>query len=208
MEKRDNYAIQTGLAQQRFLTYDQEALIRKFQLKADQDYLYTAMLGSPYRICRKTGSLERWDETRWVSGNSFNEVLTLFDVLCDSKPARSLSGRWKPMGDFGMQIHSGLLEQDRDPAAGAFDQAPALLRRGCEAMGGIPMPGADVAYRVELCLGLPILVQFWHGDEDFPPRLRYLWDEGSRDFIRYETMFYAVGLLKERIWEINGRSAP
>ena len=33
MEKRDNYKIQAAQARERFLTYDQQALIRKFRMK-------------------------------------------------------------------------------------------------------------------------------------------------------------------------------
>ena len=61
MERTDNYAIQAGQAKQRFLTYDQEALIRKLKLKADENYLYTALWGIPYRLSRVSGDLERWN---------------------------------------------------------------------------------------------------------------------------------------------------
>lgn len=63
------------------------------------------------------------------------------------------------------------------------------------------MPGADLGYAVPAVLGVPVWVQFWHSDEEFAPRLRYLWDENALQFIRYETMWYAVGLLLERIKE-------
>lgn len=207
MEKRDNYAIQAQAARNRFLGYDQQRLIEKFHLKADDRYLYTTMLASPYRICRRTGDLERKVGDTWVSGNSFNETLTLFDVLCDSKEDRSLSGAWRSMRDFGLQFHTGLLERSKDPTAARFDREPALLRRGCEGLGGVPMPGADISYKIELCLGLPILLQFWHGDEEFSPRVRYLWDENAASYIRYETMWYAVNLLLERIDEFGRRDA-
>lgn len=207
MERRDNYAIQAQSARTLFLGYDQQRLINKFHLQADEKYLYTTMLASPYRICRRTGNLERQVGEEWVDGNSFNETLTLFDVLCDSREDRRLSGVWKSMRDFGLQFHTGLLEKSKDPTAEAFDREPEILRRGCEALGGVPMPGADIAYRVELCLGLPILVQFWHGDEEFAPRVRYLWDENATAYIRYETMWYAVNLLLERINEFGRRES-
>ena len=35
----------------------------------------------------------------------------------------------------------------------------------------------------------------------FLPRLRYLWDENASQYIRYETMYFAIGLLKRRILE-------
>ena len=43
------------------------------------------------------------------------------------------------------------------------------------------------------------MVQLWHGDEEFPPRLRFLWDENPTRYIRYETTWYAAGLLLSEI---------
>ena len=56
----DNYKIQLQNAQKFFLTYDQEKLIQKFQLRADEHYLYLTMFSTPYRLSRHTGNLERF----------------------------------------------------------------------------------------------------------------------------------------------------
>ena len=80
----DNYQIQMQNAQKYFLTYDQDKLIRKFTLHADEDYLYPIMFRTLYRIDRKTGSFERYRGT-WQDANTFGEVMTLLDILCDSQ---------------------------------------------------------------------------------------------------------------------------
>ena len=56
-----------------------------------------------------------------------------------------------------------------------------------------------MGYAVELFDGLKIGILFWAGDEEFTPRFRYLWDENADQYIRYETMFYAVDLLRQRL---------
>lgn len=201
MRRINNYAIQAQAAKARFLTYDQAALIRKFRLRSDGSYLYPVLLGREYRVSRSTGDLEKRIGDTWADGNSFEEVLTLFDLLCDARQDRCLSGRWKSMQSFGHQFHSGLLEEGRNPAAERFDRDPDALRRGCLALHGTPFPGCDVGYAVELFDGLSIALQFWHGDEEFAPRLRYLWDENALQYLRYETMYYAVGLLLDRLRE-------
>lgn len=201
VEKRDNYQIQAGQAKQRFLTYDQEQLIRKLNATADESYIFVSLLGDPYRLDRKTGDVQRYDDGRWVDGNSFAEVMTILDLVCDSRVDRYISGRWKSMGQFGMQFHQNLLEDERDKAADLFDADPESLHRACKAMGGRVIPGADISYAVELFDGLEIGIQFWHGDDEFYPRLRYLWDENALQYIRYETMYYAVGLLRQRLSE-------
>ena len=201
MERKDNYRIQADQAKQRFLTYDQEQLIRKLKLKADEQYLYAELLAEPYRLDRKTGYIQRDHDGVWVDGNSYGEVMTLLDLVCDSREGRYLSGRWKSMTEFGLMFHKNLLEEKRDRVADLFDRDPEGLRRACEALGGRPIPGADIGYAIELFDGLEIALQFWHGDDEFYPRLRYLWDENALQYIRYETMYFAVPLLLERICE-------
>lgn len=128
----------------------------------------------------------------------------MLDLLCDSRENRHISGRWKSMESFGLMFHRNLLEERRNPAADRFDTDPEGLKRACLALGGTLIPGADIGYAVELFDGLPIALQFWHGDEEFCPRLRYLWDENALQYLRYETMYFAVTLLLRRILEFLG----
>ena len=201
MEFRDNYLIQAAQAKQRFLGYDQQKLIGKFRLKADESYLYVNLLCKLYRIDRKTGDMEHREGDAWRDGNSYEEVMTLLDLLCDSRDDRWLSGRWKNMQAFGLQFHQNLLEEQHDPMAEYIDAHPEDFQKACLALGGEAVKGADMSYAIEVFDGLSIAVQFWHGDEEFAPRLRYLWDENAKMYIRYETMYFAVKLLKQRIRE-------
>lgn len=208
MERTNNYAIQAQQAKELFLTYDQEALIRKFHLTFDPVYLYVPMLHTLYRIHRATGDLERQEDGRWLDANTFEEVLTLFDLLCDSREDRFLSGRMKNMSSFGLMFHQNLLEDARDPWAEKFQADVPGFRRACLALGGVPLPNGDVAYAIELFDGLRIGVQLWLGDEEFPSNLRFLWDENATMYIRYETMFYARGMLLDRLAALMAEARP
>ena len=201
MARTNNYLIQAQQAKQRFLTYDSQALIRKLTLKADEDFLYVPMLCQTYRIRRTTGDIDRFTGTAWVDANSYEEVMTLLDLVCDSREDRHLSGRWKNMSAFGLQFHQNLLEGTRDPWAEAFQADQEGFRRACIALGGKPLPNGDIAYAIELFDGLPVAIQLWLGDEEFPPSLRLKWDENAGMYIRYETMYFAKALLLDRIAE-------
>ena len=201
MARVNNYLIQAAQAKARFLTYDQQALTEKLRLKTDEQFLYVTMLSQPYRIHRKTGDMERFTGSRWADGNTYEEVMTLLDLLCDSRADRWLSLRWKNMRDFGMQFHQNLLEDAKDPWAEKFQNDPEGFRRACLSLGGTPLPSGDIAFAIELFDGLCIAVQLWLGDEEFPPNLRFLWDENANMYIRYETMYFAKALLLERIQE-------
>ena len=196
-----NYLLQARSAKQRFLSYDQQKLIQKFRLEWDETFLYTTLLGRKYRICRQTGDMDCLTDGGWADGNSYEEVMTLLDLLCDSRDDRFIAGRWKSMESFGLMFHQNLLQDERDPLAERFDREPEALRKAGLAIGGKQQAGADIAFVFEVFDGLPIVLQFWHGDEEFAPRIRWLWDENARMYIRYETMYFAVGLLRRRILE-------
>lgn len=201
MARGSNYLIQAEQAKRRFLTYDQARLAAKFKLDVDVDFLYVNLLCKQYRVDRRSGDLEYREGDLWLDGNSYDEVMTLLDLLCDSREDRWISGRWKNMQSFGLQFHQNLLEEQRDPMAERIDGNPDAFQKACLALGGEPLTGADMSYVFEVFDGLPIAIQFWHGDDEFAPRLRYLWDENARMYIRYETMYFAVSLLLRRLRE-------
>ena len=194
----DNYKIQFQNAQKFFLTYDQEKLIQKFRLKADENFLYMTMNGSPYRLCRRTGNLEKYKEG-WIDANTFGEVMTLLDILCDSREDRHLTGKWMSTQMFGKYFHSGLLEPAFDKLADSFDKQPGSLEKACKALGGRPIQGGDEAWAVEVMDGLEIGIFFWHADEEFPAQIRFFWDENAPMYIKYETMHYTIGYLRQML---------
>ena len=195
----DNYQIQAQQAKRRFLGYDQVRMIEKLRLKYDETYLYTVLFSSEHRISRSTGHISRLEDGRWVSADSHAEVLTLLDLVCDSRADRHPAFRWRSMADFGLRFHQDLSDTGADRRALAFQRDPEGLRRALETLGGRPIPQGDVAYAVKIFEDLELAVQFWDGDEDFPPKIRYLWDENALMYLKYETMYYAVGLLLRRI---------
>ena len=199
MVRTDNYLIQAQQAKVCFLTYDAEALAKKLNAKLDAEYLYTTFFGQSYRVSRKTGDIQRLEDGAWRDGNSYEEVMTLLDLICDSREDRHVSGRWKAMQDFGLQFHQKLLEDGHDPWAERFQNELPAFRRACLALGGKPLPVGDAAYAFEIFDGLGVAVQLWLGDDEFPPNLRFLWDENADQYIRYETMYFAKALLLSRI---------
>lgn len=203
MARVNNYLIQAQQAKTRFLTYDQQKLIRKFDLQFDEQYLYVNLLCKQYRIDRVTGDLQRRDGETWNDGNSYEEVMTLLDLLCDSRDDRRLAHTWQNMQTFGLQFHQNLLEEPRDPFAAKIDADPMLLHRAAKALGADVIKGGDMGYAFELFEGLKIGLLFWHGDDEFLPRIRYLWDANAKQYIRYETMYFAVNLLLRRIREFE-----
>ena len=197
---QDNYQIQAEQAKAFFLTYDQQQLIKKHHLKADDAYLYVTFLGFPYRIQRSTGDLSRLQGNIWVDGNSHGEVMTILDLICDSREDRRCEGIYLSMQAFGHQFHQNLSEQN--PDALVFNACPQKLEAACKALGGIPFESGDIAFRIPVFEDLQLVLQFWLGDEEFAPRLRFLWDKNALQYLKYETMYFAVDVLMARIKEM------
>lgn len=201
MARVNNYLIQVRQAQERFLTYDQQALIRKLGMRHDDTYFYIPMLSQLYRIHRGNGNTEKETPAGWTDANTHSEVMTLLDFVCDSREDRCIRGQWKNMANFGLMFHQNLLEDKKDVWADRFETNPDGFCRACEALNGRPLPIGDIAYAIELFDGLEIVLQLWFGDEEFPANLRFLWDENALMYIKYETMYFARGMLLERICE-------
>ncbi len=195
----DNYEKAAQKAKQLFLSYNQQKIIEKFHLPFDDSYLYPTFLGSVHRLSRTDGSLQRREGETWVSADSFEEVMTLLDLLCDSRDDRYLTGKWQTTQNFGHQFHRNLLEDQKDPLAERFDKEPELFRTACEALKGRPFPGGDMGYAIELFDGLEIGIRFWFSDMDFPANLRFFWDENALMYLKYETMHYAIGLVRQAL---------
>lgn len=204
MERISNYEITKHRVQREFLKYDQEKMIEKFHLKSDEDFLYIKFIGRTYRINRKNGYPE-WskDDFQSCTEADFNEALTIYDLLCDSKDNCCAAGEY-----VNLKSMSGIRGSSKNLGDGLFagqgkffDQKEVQLRKACEFMGGIPSGKGDVAYEIPLFDFLNCRIQFWSSDEDFESQLQIFMDKNILDFIRYETVWYAVSHLLKRIQE-------
>ena len=192
--KRDNYALQAEDARLRFLTYDQSAM----PVRRDDDFLYLPFCGADYRICRADGHIFRREGAHWLPADSHGEVLTIFDYLCDAKPGRAPAREAVSMAFLGGHVHAGLASAPGS-LEWAIDRDPAAFCRACEQLGGRSIPDGDICYELDLFADLPVRLRFWHADEDFPPSLDLQWDKNALLFIRYETTWYAAGVLRRQI---------
>lgn len=204
MEKGiSNYDLQVDIGKQIFLEYDQELLIRKFCLQADSRWIYLTYLNTPCRIDRKTGTIEEYTASAWEECRNFGTVMTIYDLLCYHREERApvLAGQWCTVGTF---VVTGVTQTESFTRkfAKLFDGRTDALRCAAQRLGGMEQPrmaGADLTCRFQVLPYFPLLMQFWEGDEDFPPKLLILWDRNTDQFMHFETTFYLQGDLLERL---------
>ena len=199
----DNYDLQVDIAKRIFLQYDQQQMIRKFSLNADEQWIYLTYLNTPCRISRKNGRVEEMIENCWQECREYSTVMTIYDLLCYHKGEKmpNLSGKWCAVGNF---VVTGVTNTDTftKKFAKLFDHRLDELKTACEKLGGNlqkSMAGADVTCRFWVTPFFPVLLQFWESDEEFPAKLLILWDRNTTSFMHYETTFYLQGDLLERL---------
>ena len=198
-----NYDLQVDIAKRIFLEYDQELLIRKFRLEADELWIYLNYIHTPCRISRNDGRVETFTAGMWKECRSFGTVMSVCDLLCyhQGQTAPELAGQWCAVGTF---VVTGVTETETftKKYAAIFDGHVTALKAACESLGGDLQPrmaGADVTCRIPVTPFFPVLLQFWEGDDEFPPKLMLLWDRNTDQFLHFETTFYLQGDLLERL---------
>lgn len=206
MEKKkylSNYDLQVDVARHIFLEYDQKRLIQKFALEADEQHIYLKYMNTLCRIVRRNGQIEELLGGTWTECRSYNTVMTIYDLLCYHQEAAVpvLFGQWCGVSSFvvtGVQDTGSFTKK----YAAMFDGHVEELKSACEKMGGIlqpPMVGADITCQIPVTPFFPVLLQFWEGDEEFPPKLMLMWDRNATSFLHFESTFFLQCDLFERL---------
>lgn len=227
-----NYDRMRDQMEKEFLNYDQEKMIRKYGLDYDDAYLYLTFVGQKCRVSRDSGRVE-WteDDFRHAVHADYNVSMTIFDVLCYAKDDCFLSGRFMPVNQLKGTVQSASPGKDLfGGAAKKFDGHAGQLARACELLGGQKETVGDVSYRIPLfsqypaeCTDtrgmlrddescqidfLPVILQFWESDEEFPAVLKLMWDENILSYMHFETTFFAAGHLLERLSDLMDGNLP
>lgn len=201
---KSNYEQMKIQMQTHFLDYDQETMIRRFGLNADEAYLYLNFVNRPYRVNRRNGRVE-WSENGFVDVHAadYNEAMSIFDVLCCSKEDCRLSGKFVSVNNLpgivaGARAGNGMFQESAD----YFDGKTVAMAKACRRLGGEAIAQGDVGFRLKVFDFLPLEMRFWESDDEFGPSLSLLWDRNLQDFIHYETSYFIAGHLMRRLKEL------
>ena len=194
-KNKSNYEIMKERMAERFLTYDQEMIIRKLSLEADEEYLYLTFLSFSYRVNRRNGGIQWLDRTagRWREAQ-YNDAMTIYDLLCCSKEGCRISGEYVMLQNLAsvasgtVYAGKGILEQE----AKWFDHRDREVAAACQRLGGIREERGDVAYRIPVFGNLCVIFRLWDSDEEFPAQLQFLCDRNMLDFMHYETVWFLI----------------
>lgn len=195
----DNYARALEYARGLFMKWDQTKFIARCRLRHDEDYLYLNFLGEPWRIERSSGTAQRICGETIIDAN-FSEGLSIYDYLCGEEPFPALSGRFCHVNSLPHVAQSSPSTGDfHQRYANFFQEHIPALEKAIEQIRIAPFPQGDVACLFPVFDGFNAVFQFWEGDEEFPPSVRFLWDENSQGYLKYETLYYVMGCFLERL---------
>ncbi len=75
----------------------------------------------------------------------------------------------------------------------------------CEKLQGIPLNMADAAYAFRIAPRIPVAVQFWDGDEDFPAESKILFDKTITEHLSPDIIFCMSVEICKRIGKTEKR---
>ena len=192
----------------KFLEMDQEELIRKFQLEADEEFLYIIYFSKRFRIDRKTGFI-----TEDGKSPGFDTVMNIYNTFYYSAAHPVASGNLvafrqvKRVYPFEAAYRRTIISRLQELFSGKTEE----LRKACEALGGTLLPQGDVGYVLPVFPFLNIAVLFWDKDEEFEAQANMLFDSEITEFMHEENVvcvaadavYYltlAAGMTPEKIY--------
>ena len=197
---QSNYDITLARMPKAFLTYDQQRMIRMFCREYDADWLYLRFLDRRYRVSRENGTMQ------WTQGGElwcpagFLDAMTIYDLLCCAKDGASLSGRYCRAENLPGAMHGANPDKDAfSTFARSCDKMPEKLDAACRALKGASLHTGEISYQIPMFDFLPVIVQFWSSDDEFPAVFKLMWDENALEFLRFETVCYAARFLTSRL---------
>ncbi len=196
-------------ARELFLTFDQQEIIRKWDLTVEGESLCLGFAHEKIKVSQKDGTISFVDnpgEDGKILAEARNQTdlhhmaMVVYDYLCYAKERPHLAGRWESISSLGGIIGAG---HDRtlsdDLIAAKFAGKAEKLERACQILGGRKGPKGDVGYILPVIGELEVYFQFYDEDDEFPASMKYFWDANVLAYMHYETLWYAMGAISERL---------
>ncbi|MGN0315274.1 MAG: DUF3786 domain-containing protein [Fusicatenibacter sp.] len=185
-----NYEKLCQFWQERFLSLDQEFLLKKLPCMEDEgEYLAVTYYQRRYGIHRKTGQIVCLDTPEKQPCLSEGIRMNLYNLCWFSMENAKLLNRWVPFRDVknASPFTAAFQRNVLDPFAATFEHQVDLLKMAAIKLGGKPLPQGDAGYEIPAFSCIPVRFLFWDGDEEFRAQANILFDYSVTDFVHVET---------------------
>lgn len=128
----------------------------------------------------------------------FQAVLAYYFHTSDGKP---LTGQWISFAELpdGRMYNQAFQGYTGNELVKAFGLEVETFRSACEKAGGVAAPLGDEAYIFYALPRLPMAVNYWCGDEDFPSSCKILFDSSASHYLPTDVIAILGSMLKGRI---------
>ena len=152
--KVSNYEIQSDVAREAFLTFDFEDIVKKLDLKQDNEYLYVKFINNEYRLGKKSSEIQRIEENSTYIDAGFYEIMSILDLLDNLKnlSKEQLKASKNFVAPTGLKEVANAGNKQRNSwiflkNAKAFSGKIDKLEKACKELGGIKIDNGDVYNR-------------------------------------------------------------
>ena len=135
-----------------------------------------------------------------------NELPPFFGAMLmyyfDSPEAAPARGKWVSFADLpeGRVYDSAFQNNTGNALVKAFGLDIEGVWMACEGLGGEALEGyGDAAYVIQALPRIPVLVNYWQGDEDFPSTCKLLFDESVGYYLPTEACAILGGMLARKL---------
>ncbi len=128
----------------------------------------------------------------------FQAVLAYYFHTSDGAP---LTGQWVSFAELpdGRMYNQAFQGYSGDELVKIFGLDVDAFKSACEQGGGVATPIGDAAYIFYALPRLPMLVNYWCGDEDFPSSCKILFDRSASHYLPTDVCAILGSMLKSRI---------
>jgi hypothetical protein len=128
----------------------------------------------------------------------FQAVLAYYFYTSDGAP---MIGQWVSFADLpdGRTYNQAFQSYSGDELVKTFGLDMDAFKSACGRGGGVSTPLGDAAYIFYALPRLPILVNYWCGDEDFPSSCKILFDRSIDHYLPTDVCAILGGMLTRKI---------
>jgi len=138
---------------------------------------------------------------------SFHHAMLMY--YFDSPAAIPVTGKWISFADLpdGRVYDSAFQSNTGNLLIKTFGLDKESLRRACETLKGVALSGfGDAAYVVQALPRIPLLINYWQGDDDFPSTCKLLFDESVSHYLPTEACAILGGMLARKLVKNAGQA--
>ena len=128
----------------------------------------------------------------------FQAVLAYYFHTSDGT---SLTGQWVSFADLpdGRMYNSAFQGYSGNELVKTFELDVEAFKSACEKSGGVATPSGDAGYIFYALPRLPMLVNYWCGDEDFPSSCKILFDSSASHYLPTDVCAILGSMLTQKL---------